>query len=236
MKANTTQSKKRAIKRLHGDADAIWANGHRSSVLSHLNEAFPIGVLNSKIEDAFQDLLLRIWDPGITIIGERSLWVLKFHARREMIRIAREDRRKRSYPSGGMTGVDSVDEKEISAENQLALQTEVVLFMEEYGSKIGQGLNGLDPKQRAIADALIEQAAFKPSARQVFEGMGDEGKRLFSKPKKNSTEEFVKQKAIRAVSRRICEVQRLLGKHCGFSLDPKKSVSEAKRISLNRIG
>lgn len=222
MKANTNNSKKRAIKRLHGDADAIWANGHRYSVLAHLNEAFPRGTLNSKIEDAFQDLLLKIWNPGITIIGERSLWVLKFHARREMIRIAREDRRKRSYPSGGMTGVDSVDEKEISAENQLALQTEVVLFMEEFGSKIERGLDGLDSKQRAIADSLIEQASFKPSARQVFEGMSDEGKKLFAESKKNAAEDFSKQKAIRAVSRRICEVQRLLGEHCGCSPDRKK--------------
>jgi hypothetical protein len=215
MNARTKTPTKQAINRLQGDADAIWADGHRSSVLAHLNEAFPTGTLNSKIEDGFQDLLLRIWNPGIQIIGERSLWCLKFHARREMIRIAREDRRKRSYPSGGISRVDFVDEREISIDNQLALQSEVILFCEEFGVPLQRALNGLDMKQRAIAGSLIKEAAFEPSARQVFEGMSPAEQLLFADSRKIPKAGPSKEKAIRAVSRRVREVQTYLAAHCG---------------------
>lgn len=193
-------------------------------MLAHLNAEFPTGILNSKIEDSFQDLLLRIWNPGITIIGERSLWALKFHARREMIRIAREDRRKRSYPSGGMTGVDCVNENEISAENQLDLLIEVIAFCEEYGCDLQQGLDTLDEKRRAIADSLIKQAAFEPSARQVFEGMTPAEQRLFGTSRETPKKGPAKKKAIRAVSRRVREVQEQLGASCGRDSRVKKSL------------
>ncbi|WP_411845743.1 hypothetical protein AAFN60_19200 [Roseibacillus persicicus] len=209
MKARENKHTSKVRGLLFGEADVIWANGHRAEVLAYLRLTFPRPQYRDQVEDAFQNLLLRIWKKGIRIVNGKTLRILKFYAHREMIDIIRKLNRKKSYPQGGIIDMENLKERKVLSSNPMEGTALVVAFCDEFHVEIEASIARMSRQQQAIANSLIRQSMFEPTARQIFEGMTDEERTAFD-TESSGQNEVSKEILVRRISRRAAEVQKRL--------------------------